>query len=89
MRGSLLEGVDLLKGSTRLRMLAIEPKLEASLPWLDEAVMDDRILASIIEVIRQHPRSPVIALSHDLNFQNKAELAGIPCIEPPSRASAS
>lgn len=32
----------------------------AELPWLDAANDDDRILAAFVEVMRLHPRTPVI-----------------------------
>lgn len=80
-RGSLLNGVELVKDISRIRTLAVEPDLKSTLPWLDAKVADDRLLASIIEVIRCHPRSTVVAVSRDINFQNKAEYAGVPYIE--------
>jgi hypothetical protein len=81
-RGRLTEGVP-LRGSTMLAAIATEPKMEHSLNWLDPHSNDDRLLATIIEVMRQRPRSPVILVTADINLQNKAEFARIPFVEPP------
>ncbi|MDA3895376.1 MAG: PIN domain-containing protein [Desulfobacteraceae bacterium] len=82
-RGKLTTGVEVVKGKIKVQALAIEPKMEDSLPWLDSTNNDDRLLAGVIEVMRNRPRLPVVAVSRDINFQNKAEFAGIPCVEPP------
>jgi predicted ribonuclease YlaK len=63
--------------------LAVEPKKEFLLPWLDPDNNDDRLLAGSIEVMRLRPRSPVILVSRDINLQNKAEFAQVPFVEPP------
>ena len=83
-RGKLTTGVTVVRDVIRIQAAAIEPNLETSLPWLDSTNNDDRILAAVIEVMRNRPRSPVIVVSRDLNFQNKAELANIPFVEPPN-----
>ena len=57
--------------------------MDSSLPWLDSNNNDDRLLAGVIEVMRTRPRSPVLAVSRDINFQNKAEFSNIPFVEPP------
>ncbi len=33
--------------------------------------------------MHQHPRTPVILVTRDINLQNKAEYAGLPFVEPP------
>lgn len=81
-RGSLLDGVPIKKNVSSIRTIAHEAKIGATLSWLDPKVPDDRILSSVVEAIRVHPRSPVFAVSRDINFQNKAEYAGIPFVEP-------
>jgi hypothetical protein len=83
-RGKLTTGVTLVRDTIRIQSAAIEPNLEISLPWLDPTNNDDRILAAVIEVMRSRPRSPVIVVSRDINFQNKAEFANIPFVEPPA-----
>ena len=82
-RGQLNEGVPLRKGVSMLRSVATEPNMAASLPWLDPGNDDDRLLASLIEVMRQFPHSAVILVTRDINLQNKAELARVCFVEPP------
>jgi predicted ribonuclease YlaK len=67
----------------KTQALAVEPKFEETLPWLDPVNNDDRILASMIEVMRRYPRSLVALVTRDINLQNKAEFARVVFIEPP------
>lgn len=83
-RGELSSGIPLRRNTSTLKTIAVEPKIEQSLPWLDPANPDDRILASFIEVMRQHARTPVLLVTRDINLQNKADYAGLPFVEPPS-----
>ena len=87
-RGRLADGVPLRKGRSTLQTIAIEPKMEETLPWLKADNNDDRILAAFIEVMREHPRCQVILVTRDMNLQNKAEYAGLPFIEPPEPTAA-
>jgi hypothetical protein len=82
-RGRLAEGVPLVKGKSTVWAVAVEPNMQDSLPWLDSTNNDDRFLAAVIELMRLRPRSAVFAVSRDINFQNKAEFARIPFVEPP------
>jgi hypothetical protein len=82
-RGDLNEGVTLRQDSHGLRTLAVEPDFKNSLPWLEPANNDDRILAGFIEAMRQHPRCPVILVTGDINLTNKADYARVPCMPPP------
>jgi predicted ribonuclease YlaK len=82
-RGALTAGVPLRKGVSTFRALATEPALDKSLPWLDPTNDDDRMIATVVEVMRQHPRSTVMLVTQDINLQNKAELASVPYVEPP------
>jgi predicted ribonuclease YlaK len=88
-RGRLTEGVTLVNGKSTLLAIATEPNMQNSLPWLDSVNNDDRFLAVVIEVMRLRPRSVVFAVSRDINFQNKAEFARIPFVEPPEPVIAS
>ena len=81
-RGQLTAGVPLRKPTT-IRAIAVEPRMDQSLSWLDAENRDDRFIASTIEVIRQYPRSAVTIVTRDINLQNKAELARLPVVEPP------
>jgi hypothetical protein len=85
-RGSLAEGVTLVKGISRVKAVATEPDFGASLPWLDRKVPDDRILAAFIEVMREHPESPAALATFDVNLQSKADFARLPLVEPPEPA---
>jgi len=82
-RGQLNEGVTLRRGMSTLRSVATEPSMAATLPWLDAANDDDRLLASALEVMRQYPHSAVFLVTRDINLQNKAEFAKVCFIEPP------
>jgi hypothetical protein len=82
-RGSLSDGVVLRRDSHLLKTLAVEPNFGETLPWLDKANNDDRILAGFIEVMRQHPRCQVTLVTRDINLANKADYARVPCVHPP------
>jgi hypothetical protein len=83
-RGDIHEGVTLRGDRSSVRMLATEPDFNTTLRWLDPNVPDDRYIATIVELIRRHPRSPVAIVTADVNLQNKARHAGIPFVEPPA-----
>jgi hypothetical protein len=53
-----------------------------SLPWLDPASLGDRLLASVIEVMRLDPHASVIVVTRDINLQNKLEFARVPFVNP-------
>lgn len=86
-RGSLGDGVIIIANRIRLRTIAVEPRMEETLPWLDPTVPDDRLLSSTVEAMRNHPRSIVALVTGDINLQNKASFAGIPFLEPPANAN--
>lgn len=88
-RGPLTKGVTVVKELITIQAIALEPDFNNSLPWLDAQRNDDQIIASVIEVMRLRPRSPVFLVTRDINLQNKAELASIPFVEPPSIDSTS
>lgn len=83
-RGALASGVPIIKGRSELVAISVEPDMKNTLEWLDSTISDDRILASTLELMHQHPRSSVILVTRDINLQNKAELAKLPYIEPPA-----
>jgi hypothetical protein len=51
-RGNLRDGVPFRKGVSCIRSIAVEPDFDNSLPWLDPANSDDRLVATFIEVMR-------------------------------------
>lgn len=81
-RGKLTSGVK-LKENNRIRAIAVEPKMDKTLSWLDPFNNDDRMIASFIEVCRMNISSSVILITSDINVQNKAEFALLPFAEPP------
>jgi hypothetical protein len=82
-RGAGRAAVTLRRDRSSVRMIAVEPNFSQTLPWLDPSVQDDRLIASTLEIIRQHPQSPVTIVTRDGNMQNKARHAAIPFVEPP------
>lgn len=81
-RGPLLQGATLAAGISTVMAIPVEPKMSDSLPWLDPTSQDDRLLASIIEVMRLNPHASVIVVTRDVNFQNKLEFARVPFVSP-------
>ena len=86
-RGPLTRGVTIVNGRVGLRSVAVEPRVDDLLPWLDSSCADDRMLAGCVEAMRMHSRSVVALVTGDINLQNKAEFARVPFIEPPEVAS--
>jgi hypothetical protein len=82
-RGELSRGVRLRRDVSTIKTIALEPRVEDTFPWLDPGNDDDRIIAGFVEVMRQHPRTPVTLVTRDINLQNKAEYADLPFVEPP------
>jgi len=82
-RGSLIQGIAILKNRVYLRSIAAEPDMSKSLSWLDEKISDDRLLATAMEIIRKNMGSKVFIVTADINLQNKAEVASIPYCEVP------
>lgn len=82
-RGKLNEGVPLTSGISTLITFALEPNFNQTLSWLDKDCNDDRILASMLEVMRLYAHTPVTLVTRDINLQNKAEYALFPFVEPP------
>lgn len=82
-RGSLVEGVE-LKPGLRVISRPLEPTFARLPAGLDPAIPDDRILGSALELQREHPAAAVVLVTGDVNLQTKAELGGLPFVEPPS-----
>jgi len=82
-RGKITEGVTLVKNKITFRAIAVEPDFEKALSWLDRYNNDDRIIASLIHVMKNHPNSSVILVTSDFNLQNKVEFARLSFVETP------
>ncbi len=86
-KGNLAAGVKVTRSVT-VQTEAREVDVRSVLDWLDPSVPDDRILAAALRLQSEHPASPVVLVSSDLNLQNKADAVGLPYVEtPPSPAS--
>jgi PIN domain len=81
-RGELHRGVK-VQGQVAVRTEGREPKVGASLSWLDPTVVDDRIIACVLEVQRRHPTDRVVLLTGDVNLLAKADMAGVPTADTP------
>jgi rRNA maturation endonuclease Nob1 len=81
-QGKLSEGVKVDKTIT-IKTIAQEPNFKETLSWLDSSNNDDRIIASVLEIQRDHPSAIVVLVTADINFQNKADMANLPYLEPP------
>ena len=84
-RGELTKGIKLTRGITVVADPR-EPDFSKLPDWLNPQVPDDRVLAGALEVQAAHPSSVVILVASDLNLQNKAEVVGLPAVEPPPSA---
>ena len=75
-QGSLLSGITVDKTIT-IQTVANEPSMDSTLSWLDQSNLDDRIVASVLEIQANYPTARVILVTGDINLQNKAEAAMI------------
>ena len=75
-QGSLLDGVTVNRTIT-VRAVASEPDMQRTLTWLDEHNLDDRIIATVLEVQSAHPAARVVLITGDINLLNKTDLAQI------------
>lgn len=83
-QGSLAEGVR-VQGNIFVKVAAREPDFDKTLSWLDPAIVDDRILASILEYQRLNPMADVRLLSGDSVMLTKADEACIPTDDVPDQ----
>lgn len=60
-----------------------EPRSELLPDWLDLAVPDDRLAASVLLLQSAHPGSAVYVATSDINLQTKLAALGLPFIERP------
>ena len=83
-QGSLAIGVR-VQGKISIRVAAREPNFHQTLSWLDPTVVDDRIIASVLEWQRSNPTDAVQLLSGDSIMLAKADEAGVPTGDIPDR----
>jgi len=76
-RGHLLDGVTLVRDTSKVFAVASDSHPDQSLRWLFGSTMDDYYLASVLDVMRLNPRAPVVAITRDENLRSKIEFAGL------------
>jgi len=81
-QGRLADGVK-VQGEVFVRVVAKEPSFDQTLSWLDPDVVDDRIVASVLEAQRQLPAALVVILTGDSVMLAKADAANIPTTDTP------
>ncbi|MDD5569640.1 MAG: PIN domain-containing protein [Bacteroidales bacterium] len=80
IQGDLLEGVTIDK-TIIVKMIASEPNFTQTLNWLDSENMDDRIIASALEIQKSKHSSLIVIVTGDINLQNKAQMANFEFID--------
>ncbi len=75
-QGTLSVGV-VVDQTIQVQALHNEPNMKSTLTWLDPNVLDDRIVASLLEIQASSPADRVILVTGDINLQNKADAAAI------------
>lgn len=83
-QGSLSIGVR-VQGKVYVRVAAREPDFQRTLSWLDPQIVDDRIIASVLEWQRSNPTTAVQLLTGDSVMLAKADEAGVPTGDVPDR----
>ena len=71
-----------LRPGIRIMDIAIEPYVDWSQMGLDENVLDDRFIASVIAFGSDHEGSQVSIITNDFALQRKAKSRGINVIDP-------
>lgn len=79
-QGSLMDGVVVDK-TINVRAWHKEPDMNNTLSWLDGAVQDDRIVASVLLAQAENTSAVVYLVTGDINLQNKADAAFISVLE--------
>jgi hypothetical protein len=76
-RGDTLRGTVKIAGKLSFSEVALEPDMDRALPWLRADSPDDRLLASVIEIMWRELASSVALVTGDRNLQNKARYARV------------
>jgi predicted ribonuclease YlaK len=79
-QGSLMDGVVVDK-TINVRAWHKEPDMNNTLSWLDGAIQDDRIIASVLLAQAENTSAVVYLVTGDINLQNKADAAFISVLE--------
>jgi hypothetical protein len=81
-QGSLTQGVR-VQGGIFVHIDGREPNMGKTLSWLQADVVDDRIIASILELQRRRPTDRIVLLTGDTIMLAKADAANIPTADTP------
>lgn len=81
-QGDLAKGVR-VKGDVWARVEGKEPDFSKTLSWLQPDVVDDRIIATILELQRRHPGDRIVLLTGDTLMLAKADAASVPTADTP------
>lgn len=81
-QGDVAKGVR-VQGDVWARVEGKEPDFSKTLSWLQADVVDDRIVATILEVQRRRPGDRIVLLTGDTLMLAKADAASIPTADTP------
>ncbi len=81
-QGSLASGVK-VQGDIWVQVEGREPDLTKTLSWLQPNIVDDRIVAAILEVQRRRPTDRVVLLTGDTLMLSKADASNVPTADTP------
>lgn len=81
-QGKLAEGVK-VQGDVYVRVEGREPDFSKTLSWLDRNVVDDRVVASVLELQRRNPSLPLVVLTGDTLMLAKCDMANISTADTP------
>jgi len=81
-QGDLAKGVR-VQGDVWAQVEGREPDFAKTLSWLRSDVIDDQIMATILEVQRRRPTDRVILLTGDVLMLAKADAASVPTADTP------
>ncbi len=82
-QGKLSDGVR-VKGEVFVRVVGKEPDFTRTLSWLQPDIVDDRIIATVLEIQRRRPGDRVVVLTGDTLMLAKADAASIPTADTPA-----
>ncbi len=60
----------------------VEPHSDQLPSWLDLTVADDRLVASTLLLVSQHPGARTVVATGDLNLQTKLAAVKLPYLDP-------
>jgi hypothetical protein len=73
-------------GNIALSVRPLEPVFDDAVSWLDPASSEDRTVARVVSLIREHPRCVVALVTRDAKLQNRADESRVETIPPTTQA---